>query len=207
MKSVTYVLSVVSLALICMAIPNTSCGQTSLSPYVGYNSNAGSEDGSTAGGFLIGVGTIFEIPYEGSVSLRARPDISISFLSNNPSENDEISQRNVNISGDFLVEFKDFGTSLRPYLGGGVSYSIYTFERVEVYEDVENEYNSYAGTGIGVSIIGGAKFPGVLNFATPFSQLRVTMSDPSPEELTNSDNDTPSLGNPIAFSVGLNFNI
>lgn len=170
--------------LLAIALPLTAqraAAQFSLIPYLGYNLSAGLDPEADdiddrVGALLVGIGAEFDLPFQGGIALKVRPSVETYFL---PGEEFEefgltvdVSQSRLQVNGDVIAEFSTAGT-LAPYVGAGVAWSSYGFEVEGCFED-ECETDDMSESGIGLNLLGGARF-GSMGFGAPFIQARYTM--------------------------------
>ncbi|MEO1629907.1 MAG: hypothetical protein AAFU38_03955 [Bacteroidota bacterium] len=137
--------------------------QFSLFPYIGYNIDAE--------GFLIGIGGEFVAPFEiSNLDLTIAPSVEYVFTEDfeDPFGNADVSTSIIQINGDVIARFNPQG-SFVPYAGAGLAIVIFSVE-----QDISGFDAS--DTDIGINILGGAAFPGVLGFGDPFVQGRITLA-------------------------------
>ena len=136
--------------------------QFSLIPYTGYNL----EDGF---GLLVGIGTEFAAPFAaGNLDLAIRPSAEYHFV-------DADGFNYFQVNGDVLARFSG-SPSVAPYAGAGLAIAFLSTDDVEIFgQTIEGQ----SDTEIGLNIFGGAEFPGLLGFGTPFAQGRFTLVDPT----------------------------
>jgi opacity protein-like surface antigen len=187
--------------------------------------NAADEVSSVQGGLLVGVGADIALPYGGeSFDLTLRPSAETVFISGNEytdEEGDEeinttTSQNYLQFSGDLLAEFNSVGpASVTPYAGAGLTYARHTGEATEEFTDYDDgevdEGDSYSdsesvtGTALGINLLGGTRFPGVVQFGVPFVQLRASVANPTADLL--SDLNAPDMGTAITLTAGVSFDL
>ena len=227
-----HVATLTSLALCTLLLVAPASAQTeiSITPYAGYNTTAGynvdfeeAEDEEdyeppTRGGFIVGLGATFTLPYGNAVDLKLRPAVETAFVPGNQySESIDgrdfeytNSQRYLQFSGDLIAEFSGASPSIVPYAGGGITYMNYTYSQESTRPDfdggTETESNSATGTTFGINVLGGARFLDVVDFGTPFAQIRATIGDPTPTS-DGFDDQFPALETPISLMVGVSFDL
>ena len=166
--------------LLAIALPFTAQraqAQFSLIPQIGYNLDAEA--------LLVGIGTEFVAPFEiSNFDLAIRPAIEYIFVDSG----DDITQGGVTfsssvtslqINGDLIARLN--ATNLNPFVGAGLA--VY-------YTSVDNDCDGSdlicgslgdsdggSNTDIGLNLLGGLEFPGVVAFGDPYVQARITFAD------------------------------
>ena len=136
--------------------------QFSLMPYLGYNLD--SEGG------LVGIGAEFAAPFSaGNLELAIRPSVEYVFVEDIELFGTEINTTLLQINADVVTRFSAT-PSFQPYAGAGLGI---------LYASVESGGQSVSDTELGINVLGGLEFPGVLGFGDPFVQGRLTIADGS----------------------------
>ena len=238
LRSMRFATALVSILLgTVLLLPAPASAQVSVTPYAGYSTAYGysfdyeeafdddEEEGefSTQGGGIIGVSAELALPFSSSLNLSLQPAIEAGLLSGNEfSEDSEFrdqqftaTQHHLKVSGNLIAEFGDVNPALTPYAGLGLSYALYAYtEKREVTSDGGTNvgYISQVGTSFGVNILGGVRFPNVVEFGVPFVQLRATVGSPTPDAFTDPNVDfegsrPDELGTPITLTAGVSFDL
>ena len=218
-----------------------------VSPYIGYNTaggysvdfqeaidiawdpedDDGSDIASSQGGIVVGVGGSVALSEQGSFSLRLRPSIEMTLISDQSESVTSLngvgftlgsSQQYFQVSGDVIARFKR-GDSFTPYAGGGLTYVSFSGELIaddipepfteeEFFRDIDAEEfgaedGEVDGSSIGFNIVGGVRLNDVADFGVPYAQLRLSLVDPRTDSLT--DLDAPTLNPAITLSGGVSF--
>jgi opacity protein-like surface antigen len=161
-------LALFALAFVAALAAPRADAQFSLIPYAGYNL----EDGF---GLLVGIGTEFVAPFElSNLDLAIRPSAEYHFVDDSALAGFG-SFSYFQINGDVLARFSG-SPSVAPYAGAGLALGI---SSVEFDNPFGGGSTSESNTEIGINIFGGAEFPGLLGFGTPFAQGRFTLVDPT----------------------------
>jgi opacity protein-like surface antigen len=220
----------VSLILSLLLLAAPAQAQISLTPYAGYNTASGYDFDEDSGGELsvqgsplVGLGAEVALPFGDSFDLKFRPSAEVAFPSGNEySEDDDetvtTSHRHLKVSGDVIAEFGSAGSTITPYAGAGLTYALYAYsaENESTFDgETDLEYRSRVGSAVGLNVLGGVRFPGVVDFGEPFAQLRATVGPPTPngfggdgdddeDELVD---DAPEMGTPITLTAGVSFDL
>ena len=162
-------LALFALALVAALAAPRADAQFSLIPYAGYNLDAE--------GAVVGIGGEFAAPFSaGSLVLAIRP--SVEYIFTETIENplgDDISSTALQINGDVITRFAASG-SIQPYAGAGLAIYYFNQDEIDLGFGVTTGGSS---TDIGLNILGGVEFPGVVGFGDPFVQGRLTLADGS----------------------------
>jgi opacity protein-like surface antigen len=227
----------VSLVLSLLLLAAPAQAQISLTPYAGYNTASGYsfdfdeefDDDDSEGEFsvqgspLVGLGAEVALPFSDSFDLKFRPSAEVAFPSGNEySEDDDrtvtTSHRHLKVSGDVIAEFGSAGSTITPYAGAGLTYALYAYQ-IGTEETFDGEtnlgYASIVGSAVGLNVLGGVRFPGVVDFGEPFAQLRATAGPPTPTGFGGDGDDVedepvddaPEMGTPITLMVGVSFDL
>lgn len=144
-----------------LAAPTAAAQGLSLIPYAGFNLESGY-------GPLVGIGAQFDAPFgAGGLVLAIQPGVEYVFM-----DSDFLNY--LQLDGNVIAAFGAPGASIMPYAGAGIAIAFISTD------DIDTGFGTIDGasnTEIGLNVLGGVEFPGVLAFGDPFAQARLTLVD------------------------------